>query len=200
MNNFPSGQYGLIYCDPPWSYKMWGDDTGYEKSPDKHYSCMSHDDLLGMRDNVLFATAPDAVCFMWAVWPMLDQAQALMKAWGFTYKTGGAWHKRSKLWTPDCEEPKSAFGTGYIFRSASEPFLIGTVGDPKTNNKSTRNIIEAAVREHSRKPDCVYDMIEGLFDGAYLELFARNERPNWASWGNETGKYSNQIIGGEVCI
>lgn len=184
----PAGQYGVIYADPPWQYQMYSD-NGYEKSPDVHYDCMTFEELAALRDQVIFASAPNAVCFMWAVWPKLDEAFELMKAWGFKYKTGGAWHKRSSTWTLETEKPKSAFGTGYIFRSASEPFLIGTNGAPDILNKSTRNIIEAAVREHSRKPDCTYEMIENLFPGPYLEMFARNQRPGWEFCGNQTDKF-----------
>lgn len=195
--NFPTGQFNVIYADPPWSYKMWGDD-GYEKSPDKHYDCMNMDDLKGLRDTILFAAAPDCVLFMWAVFPMLPEAIELMREWGFKYKTGGAWHKRSKTWTPECEEPKTAFGTGYIFRSACEPYLVGTIGNPKIKNKSTRNIIDAymiedAVREHSRKPDGTIELIEDLFEGDYLELFGRTQRPGWTVWGNQTDKFSEAI-------
>ncbi len=150
---------------------------------------MNYQQLEALRDDILFSTGPNAVCFMWAVWPKLDEAFKLMKAWGFEYKTGGAWHKRSKTWVEGQKDPKSAFGTGYLLRSASEPFLIGTVGNPNILNKSTRNIIEAAVREHSRKPDCQYKIIESLFDGPYLELFARNQREGWSVFGNQVDKF-----------
>lgn len=184
----PAGKFGLIYADPPWSYRMYSD-KGYEKSPDKEYSCMTESELVDMHNDLLFSYEKDCVLFMWAVWPMIDQALRLMNAWGFTYRTGGAWHKRSKNWTPDCKNPKTNFGTGYIFRSASEPFLLGTIGNPRIKNKSTRNLIEAAVREHSRKPDCTYTMLEKLFEGPYLELFARTQRPGWSAWGNEVNKF-----------
>lgn len=178
---FPSGQYGVIYADPPWSYEMYSD-KGHAKSPHAHYNCMDFKQLAALRDDILFSTAPDAVCFMWAVWPKLDEAFRLLSSWGFQYKTGGAWHKKTK-------HGKSAFGTGYLFRSASEPFLIGTVGTPNIKNRSTRNIIEAVVREHSRKPDETITLIEDLFDGPYLELFARTKREGWSVWGNETEKF-----------
>lgn len=187
-NPFPPGQFRLIYADPAWQYEMYGE-TGYEKSPDKHYDCMSDEELLAMRDDVLFASAPNSVLFMWAVWPKLDFAMRLMEEWGFKYKTGGAWHKKTK-------HDKTGFGTGYIVRSACEPFLIGTHGDAQILNRSTRNLIEdenlieAKLRGHSRKPDCTYGLIEKLFPGPRLELFARSKRPGWESWGNETEKFA----------
>lgn len=189
---FPRGQFGLIYADPPWHYEMYSD-KGYEKSPDAHYSCMTFDALAAMRDDVTFATAPDAVLFMWCVWPKIHEALELMRIWGYQYKTGGAWHKMSKSYQEGQANAKSAFGTGYILRSACEPFIIGTHGNPNIKNRSTRNIIQAAVREHSQKPQCTYDILENLFDGAYLELFARNSRPNWISWGNEVNKYDEAL-------
>lgn len=186
--DFPHGQFGLIMADPPWSYTMRSE-KGYEKSPHKHYDCMTRDELFALRDQVIFATAEDCVLFMWGVWPMVPDALELIKEWGFTYKTGGAWHKRTSTFVPGQSNPKSAFGTGYIFRSASEPFFIATRGEPKALNRSTRNIIEAATREHSQKPDMVYPMLENLFSGPYLEMFARTSKPGWSVWGNETDKF-----------
>lgn len=181
MTPIPKGGYGAIIVDPPWSYKMYSD-KGYAKSPHQHYECMDMGQLYAMRDELLFAAGPDCALFMWAVWPMLPDALALMAAWGFKYKTGGAWHKKTI-------HGKTAFGTGYIFRSASEPFILGTIGRPEIKNRSTRNVIESAVREHSRKPDEQYTLIENLFHGPYLELFSRTDRPGWTAWGNQTGKF-----------
>ncbi len=198
MIPIPSGQYGVIYADPAWSYTMYSD-KGYGKSPDAHYQCSHFDVMAALRDQLLFASAPHCVLVMWAVWPMLPQALALMGAWGFEFKTGGSWSKVST-------HGKQAFGTGYILRSTEEPFLIGTLGSPRIKNKSTRNrfytddvpndlrelslSVTALRREHSRKPDEMVTLIEELFDGPYLELFARTSRPGWTSWGNETEKFT----------
>ncbi len=118
---------------------------------------------------------------------MLPEALDLIRAWGFVYKSGAAWGKESKT------GEKWAFGTGYIFRSAAELLLVGTRGSPPVKSRSERNIIYAPVREHSRKPDDCYGMIERLYDGPYIELFARNTRPGWAAWGNEVGKYGVSV-------
>lgn len=176
------GSFGVLYADPAWQYEMWGDDTGYDKSPDAHYDCMRFDELAALRDDILFAMAPNCVCFMWAIWPKLDEAMRLMDVWGFKYKTGGAWHKKTV-------HDKTGFGTGYIMRSACEPFLIGTLGEPDILNRSTRNLIEAKLRGHSRKPDCTYTLIENLFRGPYLELFARQTAPGWTACGNQVNKF-----------
>lgn len=205
MNSFPSGQYGVIYVDPPWRYKMYSD-KGHDKGAEAQYNTMSFDEMAAMRDDVLFATMPNAVLFMWTTWAAdpasgidhLQQAIDLMKVWGFERKSGGHWSKLTK-------NGKQAFGTGYIMRSADEPFIIGTIGNPKVKHHSQRNQIftgdapdnlhelgihiSSLAREHSRKPDEVPLMLEQLFDGPYLELFSRTQRENWSVWGNETEKF-----------
>lgn len=127
--------------------------------------------------------APDCALLMWATAPMLPDAINLMQAWDFTFKSAGCWAKQSKT------GEKWAFGTGYCFRSAAEFFLLGTIGRPVICSRSVRNLIVAPVREHSRKPEGQYHMAEQLFAGPYLELFARQSRPGWDSWGNETDKF-----------
>lgn len=197
MTPFPPGQFGLIYADPAWDQVMYSD-KGYDKSPQSHYECMSMDDLRAMRDSVLFACAPHCVLVMWAIWNMLPQALRLMQDWGFTYKTGGDWDKITK-------HGKQAFGNGYILRSSSEPFLIGTLGAPERQSRSVRNnfytgdvpadlrelniSIAAGIRDHSRKPDEMVPLLESLFPGPYLELFARTRRPGWEVWGKEVNKF-----------
>ncbi|MBE2191347.1 MAG: S-adenosylmethionine-binding protein [Alphaproteobacteria bacterium] len=202
---FPRGQYGVIYIDPPWKYHMWSE-KGYEKSPEAHYPTMTFEEMAAMRDDILFATGPDAVMFMWTTWGAdpdtktdhLQQALDLMRLYGFERKTGGAWAKLTR-------HGKQGFGQGYIMRSSSEPFLIGTIGNPRVKHRSQRNqiftgdvpenlhdlgiMINCLAREHSRKPDEVPKMLEGLFDGPYLEVFGRTERENWTVWGNETDKF-----------
>lgn len=195
--NFPSGQYGVIYADPPWFYEMYSE-KGHEKSPHAHYGCMTMDELKALREPILWATAPNAVCVMWACFPMLKEALDLMQYWGFPCVTGGPWNKLTAM-------GKQAFGTGYVLRSAAELFLIGKHGAPRIKNHSTRNSlftgdvpedlrevglsINTVRREHSRKPDEMIPLIEGLFDGPYLELFARQKRPGWEAWGNQTEKF-----------
>ena len=185
LNDFlalrPAGGYGAILIDPPWNYDMYSK-KGHAKSPHAHYDCMTIKEMALIPVSAM--AARDCLMWMWATWAMLPQAMELMDAWGFTFKTGGAWHKKTV-------HGKDAFGTGYIFRSASEPFLVGTTGQPKTT-RSTRNIIEAAVREHSRKPDVTYTMIEDLMPGVRkLEMFARQSVKGWDSWGLETRKYGD---------
>ena len=122
---------------------------------------------------------------MWATQAQLHEAFDLMACYGFSFKTAGAWGKLSKT------GKSKAFGTGYILRSSAEFFLIGTRGNPKSKSKRERNWIEAKVREHSRKPDEMYEMIERLWPKARkCELFARGPRAGWEAWGNERTRFA----------
>lgn len=205
---FPVGQHGLIMADPPWLYSAYSE-KGHEKGAHKHYKGMAFEELAAMRDQVLFSAAPDCVLFMWTTWAAdprngidhLQQAMDLMKVWGFRRVTGGSWHKTTK-------HGKQAIGTGYYFRSSSEPFIIGVSGNPKVKNRGIRNAlftgevpenlnelgicISALAREHSRKPDEMADLLRDLFHGPYLELFARTQRKGWSVWGNETDKFAEE--------
>ena len=107
-----------------------------------------------------------------------------MAAWGFAYKTGGAWVKRTAT-------GKAAFGTGYLLRSATEPFLIGTIGNPKIRSRSVRNLIEGLRREHSRKPPEARAMIDKLLPDVWAcELFAREPWPGRDVWGDQTARFA----------
>ena len=186
MLNWPFGdlmpmKYGAILADPPWKYKMYSE-KGHAKSPEAHYGTMTEAEL-GMLP-VGHLASRDCVLFLWSTWPHLTQALRLMAQWGFAYKTGGAWTKL----TPS---GKRAFGTGYIVRSTTEPFLIGTIGDPETKSKSVRNLIESLRREHSRKPPEMRAMIDKLLPHVFAcELFATEPWPGREVWGNDTQKYA----------
>ncbi len=184
-------KYGAILADPPWAYAMRSG-SGHGKSPEAHYDTMSLGDLCALPVDQL--AGPDCYLFMWSTWPHLPQAMELMQAWGFAYVTGGAWHKRTAT-------GKSAFGTGYVLRSSSEPFLVGKIGAPHISSRRERTVIlsEAAVpdsiealrREHSRKPPEMRAMIDRLLPHQHFcELFARAEWPGHDVWGNEVGKYA----------
>ncbi len=179
--NIPLGQFGVLYCDPPWLFKNYSE-AGEGKNANQHYDCMTLEEMIAMRESILWACGHNCVCVMWAMECLLPEAMELMKAWGFTYKTCGWWNKKTV-------HGKNSFGKGYILRNAGEPYLIGTMGSPRIKNHRTRNAFDAPLREHSRKPDEIIPMIEALFDGPYLELFSRTERPGWTVWGNQTGLF-----------
>lgn len=180
-------KYGAILADPPWPYEMRSD-KGHAKSPEAHYQTMPVEQIAALPVGHL--AGPSCLLFLWSTWPHLPQALEVMRAWGFTYKTGGAWVKRTrKNWLP-------VFGTGYLLRSATEPFLIGTIGAPEIRDRSIRNVlIDAERREHSRKPPEARQMIERLLPRAYgCELFAREAWPGHDVWGNQTECFAGQGI------
>lgn len=171
-------RYGAIIADPPWRFMNFSA-NGEKKNPVAHYRCTTTSKIAALPVSQL--AAPDCALVMWATAPMLDSAFHVMREWGFHFKTAGAWAKQSKTGT------KLAFGTGYVLRSAAEFFLVGTIGKPEIRSRSERNLILAPVREHSRKPDAMHEIVERLFAGPYCELFARRARPGWDVWGDEVG-------------
>jgi N6-adenosine-specific RNA methylase IME4 len=169
--------YGVIIADPPWRFVTWSETRQY-KAPARHYAVMELDAIKSLP--VADLAAPDCWLWLWATQAQLHQAIDVMECWGFDFKTSGAWAKQSRT------GKKWAFGTGRLLRSAAEFFLIGTRGRPKPESRSERNLIVAPVREHSRKPDQAYEMLERMFPARpRCELFARSVRPGWDQWGLE---------------
>lgn len=187
FDGLPPLSYDLVLADPATRFETFSA-KGEGKSPQAQYPTMSWGELEALPVGGL--GRGDCLLMMWACWPTLRESIRLLEAWGFRYVTGGAWHKRTR-------HGKSAFGTGYVLRSACEPYLIGTLGSPTTAN-NLRNIIEtestvidAERREHSRKPDEQYAYCERLVPRGlrFVELFARQRHPGWDCWGNEADKF-----------
>lgn len=175
------GQYAVIYIDPPWKFATRSPKGIGRKSPEFHYPTMrlAYLKALPMAD----VAAPDCMLVLWATWPMLPQALDMVAAWGFTYSTGGAWAKRSSA------DGGWQFGPGYRLRTASEPLILASRGAPVWRGQGERNLWVAPVREHSRKPEQVREMIERATDGPRLEIFGRQSRPGWDVAGNEPTKF-----------
>ena len=173
IKEFPEGgaKFSCILADPPWEYNNRARGSASSK-----YTDMSIENLKLLDINKL--TANNTALFMWTTFPQLPAAIELCKAWDFEYKTGMAWHKLTKNLKP-------YFGTGFYFRSATELLLLGIKGHPKLKTRDTRNIIQAVCLGHSIKPDIQYNIIESMFDGPYLEIFARRPRKGWITVGNE---------------
>ncbi len=176
----PPLAFDVVLADPPWSFATYSA-AGKGKSAEAHYATMTLDAIKVLPVGQL--ARGDAWLWLWATHPMIDVAIDVMRAWGFRFVTSGVWSKRS--------ENGLAFGTGYVLRCASEPFLIGAMGKPRVASRSVRTIIEAPRREHSRKPDESYREAERLFGpGRRADLFARESRPGWEPWGHEVGKFN----------
>jgi N6-adenosine-specific RNA methylase IME4 len=174
------GGYGAILADPPWAFALRTAE-GYGKSPERHYGTLGFDALAALPVGRI--AAPHCLLWLWATWPHMETALRLIDAWGFRYKTGGAWIKRT-------ENRKLAFGTGYVLRSTTEPFLIAAKGRPKIGSRSIRNVIVARRREHSRKPPEARAMLEALRPGVRrIELFAREAWPGNDVWGDQSSRF-----------
>ena len=176
MIPFPNKKYDIIYADPPWNFKTWSD-KGKTKSP--KYDLMNIEDIQNLPISSISNT--NCILFMWVIYPMLDKALETIKSWGFNFKTCGfVWIKKNK-------KTNSLFwGLGYWTRANSELCLIATKGKPKRISSKVHQVIEAKIREHSRKPDCVRDRIVQLCgDLPRIELFARQKFEGWDCWGNE---------------
>lgn len=175
--------FDFIMADPPWAFENWSD-KGHGKAPQGQYDCMAAGAIAALPVGDL--ARGDCVLWLWATHPMLPQALNVMERWGFRFATSGVWVKRTAT-------GKLAFGTGYRLRCASEPFLIGIAGAPRTE-RTVRTVIEGPLREHSRKPDEAYAEAEKMMPGAFrrLDLFSRQSRPGWTAWGDEAGKFDQQ--------
>ena len=169
-------KFSVILADPAWNYETWAPD-GAHRSPERHYAVSSLDSMSALPVDMI--AARDSVLLMWSTWPMMVQGIALMTAWGFNFKTGIPWLKLSKDGLP-------RIGTGYHTRVCSEYIMIGTKGSPRAPEPFERlpGIILAKQGSHSAKPDDQYTFAE-LYDGPYIELFARRYREGWVSLGNE---------------
>lgn len=163
--------YGVIYADPPWRFAPRSRKTGLDRAADNHYQTMTTEAICALE----IPAADDAALFLWATMPMLPQAFDVMTAWGFDYKSGFVWVKEK-------------IGTGYWARNKHELLLIGTRGHIPAPAPGTQfeSVIIHATDRHSAKPAVFAEMIEEMFPTAQLlEMFAREPRAGWDSWGNE---------------
>lgn len=191
-----AGQYGAIYADPPWAFNLWWGGRSNKtpagvpsRATKPHYPVMREEELSALPISQI--TAKDCVLVMWIAWPVLEWSLRVMKAWGFEYKTCAfSWVKAHAGQLDMLRDDITPHMTlGYWTRSNSEVALLGTKGKPKRRAADVRQAIIEPRRQHSRKPDCVYERIERLVAGPYLELFARSRRDGWDAWGNEVGKF-----------
>lgn len=186
LSNWPFGalqpfRYELIMADPPWHFMNYSA-KGELKNATQHYDCMDVDEIAALPVGDL--AAPNAVLVLWATNPMLKEALHCLARWGFDYKTMATWHKKTV-------NGKTAFGTGYVLRSASEPLLIGAIGAPKYSRKA-RSLFEGTVGAHSAKPDVAYSWARSILKdqtAPACELFSRRPRAGWDVWGKEANKF-----------
>ena len=170
----PTRKFGVMVADPEWRFEPWSRETGLDRAADDHYPTSALE-VIKSRDAPSIA-AGDFVLFLWATVPMLPQALAVMDAWGFEYRSNYVW-------------VKDRVGTGYWNRNAHEHLLIGVRGKISAPAMGTQwdSVIEAAVGEHSAKPEIFLRMVEEYYPSVpKIELNCRGKgRPGWAVWGNE---------------
>lgn len=177
----PPSSYDLIMIDPPWSFENWSEKGKTKKGAAGQYDVMSIDAIKALP--VAALARKNAVLWLWATHPMIDQQIDVARHWGFTFTTTGVWVKRTK-------NGKLGFGTGRALRCASEPFIIAKIGSPAFA-KNVRTVIEGPLRQHSRKPDEAYREAERLMPAARrrADIFTREIRPGWCGFGDELTKF-----------
>jgi len=177
------GTYGTILADPPWQFQNKTGKVAPEHRRLNRYSTMKLSEIMSLPVGSL--AEEKSHLYLWVPNALLPQGLEVMKKWGFKYKTNIVWHKVRKDGGPDGR------GVGFYFRNTTEMVLFGVRGSLRTLQPGRRqvNIIRSRKREHSRKPDELYQIIEECSSGPYLELFARGDRPGWVQWGDEADDY-----------
>ena len=172
------GQFGTILADPPWRFLNRTGKMAPEHRRLSRYATMTLQEI--MEFPVAQLALPQSHLYLWVPNALILEGLEVMKRWGFTYKTNLVWHKVRKDGGPDGR------GVGFYFRNVTELVLFGIRGSIRTlaPGRTQVNIILSKKREHSRKPDELYDIIERCSPEPRLELFARYERRGWSQWGS----------------
>ena len=165
--------YKVLCADPPWKFN--DSLPGESRGASNNYPCLSVEELCTFP---LPPLADDCVLFLWRVASMQQEALDVISVWGFDLKTELVWLKKTAT-------GKRWFGMGRTVRAEHEVCLIATKGHPEVKTHSIRSTFEAENLQHSQKPELFYDIVEQLFDGPYVELFARRQRVGWTCLGNE---------------
>lgn len=171
--------FGTILADPPWRFTNRTGKVAPEHQRLARYSTMSVKEIAQLPvPDMAYDTSH---LYLWVPNALLAEGLKVMEAWGFTYKSNIVWHKVRKDGGPDGR------GVGFYFRNVTELVLFGVRGSLRTRSagRTQVNYLATRKREHSRKPDELYDLIESCSYGPYLELFARHKRAGWVSWGDQ---------------
>ncbi len=174
-----TGRYSTIVADPPWRFQNSTGKVAPEHRRLLRYPTMELQEIMDLP--IASLSSAQSHLYLWVPNALLTEGLNVMKAWGFTYKSNLVWFKIRKDGGPDGR------GVGFYFRNVTELVLFGVRGSMRTlkPGRTQVNMLATRKREHSRKPDEIYDVIESCSPGPYLELFARFRRPGWAQWGNE---------------
>ncbi len=183
LRNLSGQPFATVLADPPWQFMNRTGKVAPEHRRLSRYDTMTTAEIRALP--VTEVVADNAHLYLWVPNALIADGLHVMEAWGFTYKSNIVWAKRRKDGGPDGR------GVGFYFRNVTELILFGVRGKMRTLAPGRRqvNIIETRKREHSRKPDEQYDIIEDCSPGPYLELFARYGRSGWVSWGLEADEH-----------
>ena len=179
--SFVAGRkFGTILVDPPWQFQNRTGKIAPEHKRLSRYGTLPLSEICAIPVSV----AANEVChlYLWVPNALLPDGLAVMKAWGFSYKSNLIWHKIRK------DGGSDGRGVGFYFRNVTELILFGIRGKNARTlapGRTQVNYLSSRKREHSRKPDEQYSIIESCSMGPYLELFARGGRAGWSSWGNQ---------------
>lgn len=177
--SFAPAYFGTILADPPWQFTNRTGKMAPEHKRLRRYSTMPLEEIMELP--VARIAGPQSHLYLWVPNALLLEGMEVMRRWGFTYKTNLVWYKTRIDGGPDGR------GVGFYFRNVSELVLFGVRGAMRTLPPGRRqvNMISSRKREHSRKPDELYGIIEACSPGPYLEMFARHPRRGWHQWGDE---------------
>lgn len=178
------GKYTTILADPPWQFQNRTGKMAPEHKRLMRYPTLRLEDICEIP--VASVCAETAHLYLWVPNALLPEGLAVMKAWGFNYKSNIVWQKVRKDGGPDGR------GVGFYFRNVTEILLFGVRGKNARTlapGRTQVNIVSTRKREHSRKPDEMYDLVESCSPGPFLELFARGTKPGWFTWGNQAESY-----------
>jgi len=185
LNEVGRRKFYTVLADPPWQFTNRTGKMAPEHKRLSRYPTMS---LQEIKDLPVEAIVKDtAHLYLWVPNALLAEGLEVMDHWGFTYKTNLVWYKIRKDGGPDRR------GVGFYFRNVTEMILFGVRGKNARTlqpGRSQENVISSRKREHSRKPDEQYDLIESCSPGPYLEMFARGPRKGWFAWGNQADEYT----------
>ena len=173
-------RFATILADPPWRFKNRTGKMAPEHRRLSRYGTLTLAEIEGLP--IAQITAGTAHLYLWVPNALLAEGLAVMAAWGFTYKSNIVWHKIRK------DGGSDGRGVGFYFRNVTEMVLFGVRGKAARTLAPGRrqvNLIASRKREHSRKPDELFPIIEACSPGPYLELFARGTRPKWNCWGSQ---------------
>jgi N6-adenosine-specific RNA methylase IME4 len=170
----PRGPFRVIVCDPPWQYDKRADDGTHRAA--NPYPSMSTDEICALAEQVKAVAHEDCILWLWTTNAFMRDAFRVLDAWGFQEKTILTWGK-------------NRMGTGDWLRGMTEHCIMAARGKPERTLSNQTTLLMGDMREHSRKPESFYQLVQSVCPGSRLEMFAREKRPTWSAWGAEENKF-----------